>query len=80
MYKEIENVIEKYAKEDGYSQSPIWSEFLKFSRLSVVRTYTGHGVGQHFHCAPNVPHYAGNKTAGFMRVIFRLYLRQINWE
>jgi len=52
MYKEIGNVIEKYAKEHG---------------LSVVRTYTGHGVGQYFHCAPNVPHYAGNKTAGFMR-------------
>jgi len=52
MYKEIGNVIEKYAKEHG---------------LSVIRSYTGHGVGQHFHCAPNIPHYANNKTVGFMK-------------
>lgn len=32
--------------------------------LSVVRTYTGHGVGKLFHCAPNVPHYANNKAVG----------------
>jgi len=52
MYKNIGNVIEKYIKEQG---------------LSVVRTYTGHGVGKFFHENPNVPHYSGNKTAGFMK-------------
>ena len=26
------------------------------------RTYCGHGVGEFFHCAPNIPHYAGNKA------------------
>ena len=25
---------------------------------SVVRSYCGHGIGELFHCAPNVPHYA----------------------
>lgn len=38
-------------------------------RLSVVKTYTGHGVGRLFHCEPNVPHYANNKTPGFMKVL-----------
>ena len=35
--------------------------------LGVVRTYTGHGVGQFFHCAPNIPHYAGNKAKYVMK-------------
>jgi methionyl aminopeptidase len=34
--------------------------------VSVVRTYCGHGIGDLFHCAPNVPHYAGNKAVGTM--------------
>jgi len=33
----------------------------------VTRTYTGHGVGKLFHCAPNVPHYRNNKATGFMK-------------
>lgn len=37
------------------------------SKRKVVRTYTGHGVGKHFHCSPNVPHFANNKTSGFMK-------------
>ncbi|KAL6495397.1 Microtubule-associated protein 1A [Orobanche gracilis] len=28
------------------------------SGLSVVKSYCGHGVGELFHCAPSVPHYA----------------------
>lgn len=36
-------------------------------RLSVNRTYCGHGIGKEFHSAPNVPHYSGNKTPGFMK-------------
>ena len=31
------------------------------------RTYCGHGVGNLFHCAPNIPHYGGNKATGFMK-------------
>ncbi len=46
------NVIEKYCSEHG---------------LEVNRTYTGHGVGRLFHCAPNIPHYAKNKAVGKMR-------------
>lgn len=34
---------------------------------SVVRTYSGHGVGALFHCAPSIPHYANNKGAGSMQ-------------
>lgn len=52
MYKEVGNVIEKYVTEHG---------------LSVVRSYTGHGVGKLFHTSPNVPHYGKNKTPGFMK-------------
>jgi len=52
MYRDCGNVIDKHAKECG---------------LSVVRTYTGHGVGRLFHCNPNVPHYGNNKAVGVMR-------------
>ncbi|KAI0054037.1 methionine aminopeptidase [Auriscalpium vulgare] len=34
---------------------------------SVVRTYTGHGINDLFHCAPNVPHYSKNKAIGTMK-------------
>lgn len=51
-YKEIGGVIEKYARACGFS---------------VVKTYCGHGVGKLFHCVPNVPHYAKNKTVGIMK-------------
>ncbi|CAG9462337.1 unnamed protein product [Pedinophyceae sp. YPF-701] len=35
--------------------------------LSVVKTYCGHGIGDLFHCAPNIPHYARNKAVGAMK-------------
>lgn len=38
----IGRVIEKFAARHGYG---------------VVRDFTGHGVGEAFHCAPTVPHY-----------------------
>ena len=34
---------------------------------SSVRTYTGHGTNDLFHCAPNIPHYAKNKAVGIMK-------------
>jgi methionyl aminopeptidase len=34
---------------------------------SSVRTYTGHGINDMFHCTPNVPHYAKNKAVGSMK-------------
>jgi methionyl aminopeptidase len=52
MYRDLGAAIEKVAKEYKYS---------------VVKTYCGHGVGKHFHSAPNVPHYAKNKAVGIMR-------------
>ncbi|CAD2217475.1 metallo-peptidase, Clan MG, Family M24 [Angomonas deanei] len=37
------------------------------SQCSVVRTYTGHGVGRMFHCEPTVCHYRNNKSTGMMK-------------
>jgi len=47
MYRDIGNLIGKYIEDNG---------------LSVTRSYTGHGTGKFFHCAPNVPHYKNNKA------------------
>jgi methionyl aminopeptidase len=30
----------------------------------VVRAFCGHGVGELFHCAPNIPHYASTPLPG----------------
>ncbi|SJL00254.1 related to Methionine aminopeptidase 1 [Armillaria ostoyae] len=35
---------------------------------AVVRSYTGHGINDLFHCSPtNIPHYAKNKAVGTMK-------------
>lgn len=34
---------------------------------AVVRNYTGHGINDHFHTAPNIPHYAKNRAVGTMK-------------
>ena len=52
MYREIGNIISGHVEPLGYS---------------VVRSYTGHGVGSMFHQAPQVPHYSKNKAVGFMK-------------
>ena len=52
MYREIGNIICNIVEPAG---------------LSVVRSYTGHGIGTIFHQAPTVPHYRGNKAVGFMK-------------
>jgi methionyl aminopeptidase len=36
-------------------------------RFQVVRTYCGHGIGELFHCSPNIPHYSNNKAVGVMK-------------
>eukprot|EP01107_Rhizomastix_libera_P016296 TRINITY_DN668_c0_g1_i2.p1 TRINITY_DN668_c0_g1~~TRINITY_DN668_c0_g1_i2.p1 ORF type:complete len:314 (-),score=90.84 TRINITY_DN668_c0_g1_i2:70-1011(-) len=51
-YSEIGDVIEKYIKANG---------------LSVVRAYTGHGIGRLFHTVPTVLHYGHNRAAGIMK-------------
>lgn len=51
-YREVGNVINDVADE---------------YRLSVVRTYCGHGVGTEFHSLPNIPHYRKNKAIGIMK-------------
>lgn len=52
LIRDIGKVIEPIAKANG---------------CATVRTYTGHGVNQLFHCSPNVPHYAKNKAVGTMK-------------
>ncbi|KAF5953034.1 hypothetical protein HYC85_010978 [Camellia sinensis] len=62
-FREIGEVINRHASMSG---------------LSVVKSYCGHGIGELFHCAPNIPHYAsilnkvsfgfvGNKAVGVMK-------------
>lgn len=51
-FQELGDVIEKHAKDN---------------KCSVVRTYCGHGVGEYFHCSPDIPHYAKNRTPGVMK-------------
>eukprot|EP01127_Copromyxa_protea_P006957 TRINITY_DN16890_c0_g1_i1.p1 TRINITY_DN16890_c0_g1~~TRINITY_DN16890_c0_g1_i1.p1 ORF type:complete len:373 (+),score=81.64 TRINITY_DN16890_c0_g1_i1:66-1121(+) len=52
LYRDLGKVIQKHANQNG---------------LSVVKTYCGHGIGELFHTAPNVPHYANNKAVGVMK-------------
>lgn len=52
MYRQMGNIIADTVEPRGYQ---------------VVRTYQGHGVGEMFHQAPQVPHYRNNKAVGFMK-------------
>uniref|UniRef100_A0A0A9XEA1 Methionine aminopeptidase n=1 Tax=Lygus hesperus TaxID=30085 RepID=A0A0A9XEA1_LYGHE len=38
------------------------------SSCSVVRTYTGHGVGKLFHSSPSICHYRNNKTPSIIKL------------
>lgn len=51
-YRDVGEVISRHASLNG---------------LSVVKSYCGHGIGELFHCAPNIPHYARNKAVGVMK-------------
>uniref|UniRef100_A0A0D3BQ15 C6H2-type domain-containing protein n=1 Tax=Brassica oleracea var. oleracea TaxID=109376 RepID=A0A0D3BQ15_BRAOL len=51
-FREIGEIVNRHATMSG---------------LSVVRSYCGHGIGDLFHCAPNIPHYARNKAVGVMK-------------
>ena len=51
-FRDLGDCIARRARVDGFS---------------VVRTYCGHGIGDLFHCAPSIPHYAGNKAVGMMK-------------
>ena len=42
-------------------------EVVEQAGFSIVRTYSGHGVGQIFHAVPNVSHYPNNKNTGVMK-------------
>ncbi|XP_020576321.1 methionine aminopeptidase 1A isoform X1 [Phalaenopsis equestris] len=51
-FREVGEVINRHASISGFS---------------VVKSYCGHGIGELFHCAPNIPHYARNKAVGLMK-------------
>ena len=51
-YRDLGGVITKHINSCGFQ---------------VDRTYCGHGIGEYFHCAPNIPHYAGNKAKFVMK-------------
>ncbi|KAK1304980.1 Methionine aminopeptidase 1A [Acorus calamus] len=51
-FREVGEVINRHASMSGFS---------------VVKSYCGHGIGDLFHCAPNIPHYARNKAVGVMK-------------
>lgn len=51
-FRELGNIIEAHASKH---------------KCSVVRTYCGHGIGELFHCQPNIPHYAKNKAIGIAK-------------
>ncbi|KAF8379276.1 hypothetical protein HHK36_028709 [Tetracentron sinense] len=52
-FREVGEVINRHASMMGFS---------------VVKSYCGHGIGELFHCAPNIPHYGRNKAVGVMKV------------
>eukprot|EP00331_Platyophrya_macrostoma_P034924 CAMPEP_0176445804 /NCGR_PEP_ID=MMETSP0127-20121128/23936_1 /TAXON_ID=938130 /ORGANISM="Platyophrya macrostoma, Strain WH" /LENGTH=339 /DNA_ID=CAMNT_0017831693 /DNA_START=215 /DNA_END=1234 /DNA_ORIENTATION=- len=53
LYRHIGDAIAAVAEKEGFS---------------VVRSVCGHGIGELFHCPPNVMHYANNKSVGQMAV------------
>ncbi|KII88536.1 hypothetical protein PLICRDRAFT_54368 [Plicaturopsis crispa FD-325 SS-3] len=52
LFRDLGKTIEPIARSNG---------------CAVVRTYTGHGINNLFHPAPNIPHYAKNKAVGTMK-------------
>lgn len=51
-YRDLGNTITKHINGCGFQ---------------VDKTYCGHGIGEFFHCAPNIPHYANNKAKFVMK-------------
>ena len=46
-YRDIGDIISTHASRNGFQ---------------IVKSYCGHGIGDLFHCAPTIPHYARNKA------------------
>ncbi|KAK9832038.1 hypothetical protein WJX81_000819 [Elliptochloris bilobata] len=51
-YRDVGDIISMHVSSNGFQ---------------VVKSYCGHGIGDLFHCAPNIPHYARNKAVGVMK-------------
>ena len=46
-YRDVGDIISTHVSSNGFQ---------------VVKAYCGHGIGDLFHCAPNIPHYGRNKV------------------
>lgn len=51
-FRDLGEIIAQEAARGGYAS---------------VKDFCGHGIGELFHCAPNIPHYARNKAIGIMK-------------
>ena len=60
------------------------NDYIDQENLSVVRDYTGHGIGKLFHTAPDILHYRKNKSHGVMKPgnIFTIepMINEGNWK
>jgi methionine aminopeptidase len=57
------SVVKSHCRLSVVKSSCRLSVVKSYCRLSVVKSYCGHGIGDLFHCAPNVPHYSQNKVS-----------------
>ncbi|OEL30060.1 Methionine aminopeptidase 1A [Dichanthelium oligosanthes] len=59
-FREVGEIINRHASMSG---------------LSVVKSYCGHGIGELFHCAPNIPHYSSTFLAASLISIFLILVQ-----
>lgn len=63
MYVKPISIRLQYLTTEKWLREPI----ARANGCATVRTYTGHGINDLFHCSPNIPHYAKNKAVGTMK-------------
>jgi hypothetical protein len=49
------------------SRAPRREPIARAAGCATVKQYTGHGINNHFHPAPTIPHYAKNRAVGTMK-------------
>lgn len=72
-FREIGEIISRHASMSGFSvvnefilfryliifyDALAFLIFMLSCLMLQVKSYCGHGIGELFHCAPNIPHYA----------------------
>ncbi|RRT48527.1 hypothetical protein B296_00041914 [Ensete ventricosum] len=51
----------------------------EYLALNLVKSYCGHGIGELFHCAPNIPHYGSILATLFASGVWRDRLWPDGW-